>query len=781
MLDSTTSPKGDAVLEAAALSSLDQSCLDQGMGPYGLSTASPFASGLGTDVIGLNPGLNSDEATLFDPQRAVENDPVSDLLTGLATTLADDFAGSTATRGVLGIGNTLSGSLEKQGDRDWLRLNLTAGETYQFRMNRNSLSDPLLNLRNSKGGLLASDDDGGGNLNSLITYRAKTSGVHFLDAGAYANKGLGTYTVSAFRSVDDFAASTSTTGALTAGSSITGNLETIRDHDWFRISLTAGQNYAFRLDAGSLSNPFLNLRNSAGTLLSSNDDSSSSTRNSLIRFSATASGLYYLDAGANADALTGSYVLSAAIDTGSTPSNYSSLDGYGEASAQRAIETLLGRSLTAQTNLNGVFWGLDRIGAPEVWAAGITGQGVTVAVVDTGVDYNHVDLDANIWSNSGEIAGNGIDDDSNGFIDDIRGWDFIGNDNNPMDENIHGTHVAGSIAAENNGIGQTGVAFNARIMPVRVLDAQGSGSNLGVANGIRYAANNGAQVINLSLGGSSASSLLLDAIRYATSRGSVVVMAAGNDGSANPGYPGAYANEVGIAVGAVDSSGALAGFSNRSGLTTKDYVTAAGVSIYSTLPGNQYGYLSGTSMATPHVAGAVALIRSYAPSLSAAQVETLVATSASHGGGAAAFGPTTTTSSGTSNALQLAGHAKAHPINLDNSDESGDTANRSNPVPQTLPMQGSSPESSVSLASSAITSRAMASSSLSAAAHDDAPFANDPFAMASETNAERLGLGLGLGDNGGRFRQSSVTADRLTGLAEVDANPLAWPWLLWHS
>ena len=155
------------------------------------------------------------------------------------------------------------------------------------------------------------------------------------------------------------------------------------------------------------------------------------------------------------------------------------------------------------SQFNGGLYGLDRIGAPEVWNYGYTGQGIVVAFCDTGVDRFHPDLDANIWSNADEIEGNGVDDDGNGCIDDRYGWNFASNYNNTMDVQSHGTHVAGTIAAEINGFGITGVAYNAKIMPVKVLSDSGSGSYEGITNGIRYAANNGANVINLSLGGGS--------------------------------------------------------------------------------------------------------------------------------------------------------------------------------------------------------------------------------------------------------------------------------------
>jgi subtilisin family serine protease len=246
-----------------------------------------------------------------------------------------------------------------------------------------------------------------------------------------------------------------------------------------------------------------------------------------------------------------------------------------------------------------------------------------VAVVDTGVDYTHPDLNDNIWVNTDEIAGNNIDDDNNGFVDDVRGWDFVGNDNTPIDVYGHGTHVAGTIAAENNGFGVTGVAYNAKIMPVKVLGDDGSGSYTNVAAGIRYAADNGANIINLSLGGGF-SSIVEAAVQYATQKGSLVVMAAGNEGAAQPGFPASMATQIGLAVGAVDSNKKMADFSNRAGVTPVKYVVAPGVSVYSTTPNNTYQSFSGTSMATPHVAAVAALILSAKPNLTPTQLASLI-------------------------------------------------------------------------------------------------------------------------------------------------------------
>ncbi|MDY6902556.1 MAG: S8 family serine peptidase, partial [Cyanobacteriota bacterium] len=177
------------------------------------------------------------------------------------------------------------------------------------------------------------------------------------------------------------------------------------------------------------------------------------------------------------------------------------------------------------------------------------------------------------------------------------------------------THVSGTIAGENNGFGVTGIAYDAEIMAVKVLDDSGSGSNISVAEGIYYAVDNGADVINLSLGGSLPSSEVSEAVQYASNQGITVVMAAGNSGGQMPLYPARYADQYGIAVGAIDENENMASFSNSAGSQELTYVTAPGVDIYSTLPNNTYDYYSGTSMATPHVAGVVALMLSADPSL----------------------------------------------------------------------------------------------------------------------------------------------------------------------
>ena len=323
----------------------------------------------------------------------------------------------------------------------------------------------------------------------------------------------------------------------------------------------------------------------------------------------------------NGDSENSSNATANAFSTG----NYNSTNGYGLINSAAAVARAIGQNTFADVpDLGGNNWGADLVKAPEVWAQGYTGKGIVVAVVDTGVDYNHEDLRNNIWTNANEIAGNGIDDDGNGYIDDNYGWNFSDKNNNTLDNNGHGTHVSGTIAGENNNYGVTGIAYDSKIMPVKVLNESGSGSYSSISKGIRYAVDNGANVINLSLGGAYPNLTLESAIDYASSKGVVVVMAAGNDGDESPDYPARYAYKSGIAVGAVDKNNNMPDFSNRSGMDEIAYVTAPGVKVYSSVPNNQYATYRGTSMASPHVAGIVALMLSANPNLTEAQVRQIV-------------------------------------------------------------------------------------------------------------------------------------------------------------
>ncbi len=311
--------------------------------------------------------------------------------------------------------------------------------------------------------------------------------------------------------------------------------------------------------------------------------------------------------------------------------NFSPVYGDGLIDAANAVATAIGlpRFSNVPDNSDIYTWGLDAISVPEVWTQGYTGEDVVVAVIDSGVDFTHPDLDDNIWINTGEIFGDGIDNDGNGYIDDLIGWDFVGNDYNPMDEETHGTHVAGIIAAEANDYGMVGVAYNAKIMPIRVFDANGRGTQGDIIKGIIYAADNGADVINLSLTTGGYSPEVESAVKYATERGAIVVMAAGNDGGEKPVYPAALATDWGIAVGAIDINYNVTDFSNRAGSDSSlYYVVAPGQDIYSTTPNDTYGFLSGTSMATPYVSGVAALMLSANPDLTPADIRQIIAATA---------------------------------------------------------------------------------------------------------------------------------------------------------
>ncbi len=279
-------------------------------------------------------------------------------------------------------------------------------------------------------------------------------------------------------------------------------------------------------------------------------------------------------------------------------------------------------------------WGMNSIGAPSAWNVTAGSAAVTVADIDTGVDWSHPDLSAQIWVNPGEnCAGcrtDGVDNDHNGYVDDWRGWDFANGDNNPMDDHGHGTHVAGTIGAVgNNGVGVAGVNWNVQIMPVKFLNAQGSGTTADAVSAVLYAAQNGADVMNNSWAGGDYSQALADAITVADQHNSLFVAAAGNDGSdndADPTYPASYDLPNVVAVAATDSSDDLAYFSNY-GAQSVD-LGAPGVNIYSTWPGGGYQYLSGTSMATPHVAGAAALAKAEFPAATAVGLKALLLGSA---------------------------------------------------------------------------------------------------------------------------------------------------------
>ena len=272
---------------------------------------------------------------------------------------------------------------------------------------------------------------------------------------------------------------------------------------------------------------------------------------------------------------------------------------------------------------------LDAQGIFDCWGYNNTNGGsiggspdVVVAVIDTGVDYNHIDLRDNIWTNSAEIPNNGIDDDGNGYIDDYYGWNCVGDNKDPMDDNGHGTHVAGIIAAENNLVGTVGVAFNCKVMCLKAGNSSGHFTNSDIVEAIQYAYMNGASVINMSFGGSSISNAVEDALENAYNQ-CVLVAAAGNDGLCNNtshslshkvgiSYPAAMPYVIGVM--STNASGTIVSpFSNYDDTPfnkTEYEVYACGDQVMSTWPNNKTAKLSGTSMACPIVAGIAALLRS---------------------------------------------------------------------------------------------------------------------------------------------------------------------------
>lgn len=247
------------------------------------------------------------------------------------------------------------------------------------------------------------------------------------------------------------------------------------------------------------------------------------------------------------------------------------------------------------------------------------GEGTVVAVIDTGVDYNHEDLQDNIWTNSAEVSGTtGADDDNNGYVDDVHGINLIDPNETPMDDHGHGTHVAGIIAMENNNVGGVGIAYKSKIMPIKAGGSDGTFNSTDIAKGIEYAYKNGADVINMSFGSSAHSALIENALQDAFNS-CVLVAAAGNDGIPTADcplggqnmYPASYSYVIGVM--AYDENNKFASFSNwdyAPNANAEYEVVAPGVSVYSTLPNGRYASWNGTSMAAPMVSAEAAILRS---------------------------------------------------------------------------------------------------------------------------------------------------------------------------
>lgn len=254
--------------------------------------------------------------------------------------------------------------------------------------------------------------------------------------------------------------------------------------------------------------------------------------------------------------------------------------------------------------------GVD-VGAEAAWNIETGSKNVVVAVIDTGIDFNHPDLNAQAWVNEKEKNGTpGVDDDGNGYVDDVHGYNFAGNKGDSTDDNGHGSHCAGTIGAKgDDGKGLVGVNWDVSMMAVKFLDKAGSGTLANAVKSIDYARINGAKIMSNSWGGGGASAVLKKAIEDANAAGILFVAAAGNETNNNdisPTYPAGYEVENVLSVAAIDNRGGLASFSNWGQKTV--HVAAPGVNIVSTVPGAKYDSYSGTSMATPHVAGIAALL-----------------------------------------------------------------------------------------------------------------------------------------------------------------------------
>jgi subtilisin family serine protease len=276
-------------------------------------------------------------------------------------------------------------------------------------------------------------------------------------------------------------------------------------------------------------------------------------------------------------------------------------------------------------------WGPQMINAPAIWAQGYQGQGMTVAVVDTGTDITHPQLASNVFVNSGEVPNNKVDDDSNGYVDDVNGYDFNTNSGAVTDGNGHGTHVSGIIGANHTGAVQ-GVAPKAKILPAPFMDSTGSGQVSDAISAMQYAAKMKANVVNASWGGAPCSSQLQQEIVNLNSAGILFVSAAGNDGvnlDQSPEYPAAFAMSGQLTVAALFYNNAsnpvtymMDGYSNYSYNLVN--LAAPGTNILSTWPGGGTQVLSGTSMATPFVSGAAAVLWSAKPSATLVEIRNAI-------------------------------------------------------------------------------------------------------------------------------------------------------------
>jgi len=276
------------------------------------------------------------------------------------------------------------------------------------------------------------------------------------------------------------------------------NLRKGRFADHFRVKgVKAGQQVHIKLNSRDFDTYVQVLDRKTGELLMDNDDQLAGVTNSRLTFIAEAGAQYGIKVTSFAEKEVGRYSLRVkAVQPKSQGFTYGS--GFVDAAAAVSKAANLDPFVVGRAVDDSDAWNVNQVNAPDAWTKGFKGEDVVVAVIDSGVAYGHRDLSQNIWTNSAEIPNNGRDDDGNGFVDDSQGWDFVQDNNQPRDGNGHGTHISGIIAGVHNEFGVWGIAPEAKIMPVRVLDQNGSGNQRDVAKGIRYAVQNGADVINLS-------------------------------------------------------------------------------------------------------------------------------------------------------------------------------------------------------------------------------------------------------------------------------------------
>lgn len=300
------------------------------------------------------------------------------------------------------------------------------------------------------------------------------------------------------------------------------------------------------------------------------------------------------------------------------PSDFSSWSGYGIldiGAASHSLNIINAQPPYQPSTAEG--WTHTQINTVTAWNQGASGQGIIVAVIDSGVDFHHDELTGRDWHNLHETPDDGIDNDGNGYIDDIAGWDFVEDDNSPTDENGHGTNIAGIIAARADNVNAlTGVAPEARIMALRALDAEGRGVSTDLADAIRYATQNGAHIINLSLSLSTSNATVQSAIQEAVQQGVLLVAAAGNARNSSsttglqPNYPALYLASNGLIAGASTASGNIASFSNLAGSNQLTHILAPGSDIFTTSLHNSFEAVSGTSFSTAFLSGAAAALMS---------------------------------------------------------------------------------------------------------------------------------------------------------------------------